>query len=155
MAKMPPLVDLTALNGTTFVVDPGKILMVYITLPLEGEPSFPGHPSPNPIHPGPPATHVLGIGSGPMPVKESPTALLERLKIADKFVVLTTVTGQKLWIKATGVGWLSATYPGNDDPKVKCFVSVAGSKDPEPVTEDVATVRKLIDDIRNKQDAGQ
>ncbi|MGO9721299.1 MAG: hypothetical protein ACLPOA_12110 [Methylocella sp.] len=155
MAKMLPLVDLITLHGTTFVFDRSKVVMVYIAPPLEGEPSFPGQPNPNPIHSGPPATHVLGIGTSPMPVKESPTALLERLEIADKFVVLTDVSGHKVWIKVTGVGWLSATYPGNNDPKVKCFVSVAGSKDPEPVIEDVSTVRKLIDDIRKKQDVGQ
>jgi hypothetical protein len=160
MAKLPPLADVTGTDAINYVFDSGKVSAVYVT-PLI-EPDFPkvlataqagvlfeerySPPDMTIARVGPPTTHVWGIVTSPLPIPEQPVDFLNRLKIADKFVLLTSLSGD-IRIKATGVSWLLPKYPGVNDPRVHCVLSVGGTNLFQ-IIEDVPTVRARIDAIR-------
>jgi hypothetical protein len=164
MAKLPPLADVTGVNGIYYVFDPGKVSVVYVVPLLE--PDFPkvittGQPgvlfeeqfSPPDMRiarVGPPTTHVWGVVTSPLPIPDKPVDFLNKLKIADKFVLLTGLAGE-IRIKATAVSWLLSKYPGVDDPRVHCVLSADGAM--FQIIEDVQTVRARIDAIRVQADA--
>lgn len=172
MAALPPLADLTNVNGTHFVFDRGKISMVYV-MPLVTaawpEIAFTASPgilierqtfevldvAPEDIAgappPGPMTTHVFGITAAPQPVGETPVDLLNRLRIGDKFALLTSLAGE-IRVKATSVGWMLPKYPGVDNPRVHCVLNVGGLPQVVQICEDLPTVRARVDALRAQAD---
>jgi hypothetical protein len=150
-AKLQPLVELTAIQGITFIFDRDKISMVRLGIPLEGKPSLGPGPNPDPIHPGSPATQIYGVFTGPFYVSDPPERVLQKFGIKEKFAKFTSTTGQEIWIRVTAVGWLSAQAV-DSVPTAKTYLVVAGAADAVSVVEGLQTVRQTIDDIRAKQD---
>jgi hypothetical protein len=157
--------QLTLIGGPAILVDPSKITAI-ASLPWDAAklqarqvaaPSvitFPLPPLPKSTFAssaaGPLTTQVLGVFANLMPVKEG---VEDVLKIAgsDRFIQLTLVSGIKIWMKATSIGWMLEKYPGYDDARIKCVVSLSLSGgNPTPVQEDIKTVRQLIETSRSK-----
>jgi hypothetical protein len=169
MAKLPPLADVTGVNGINYVFDPGKVSVVYV-IPLI-DPDFPkATPAGRPgvlfeqqyslpdmtiARVGPPTTHVWGIVTSPLAIPDKPVDFLNKFKIADKFVLLTSLAGE-IRIKATGISWLLSEYPGVIDPRVHCVLSLGGaSTSLFQIIEDVPTVRARIDAIRLQSEGAE
>jgi hypothetical protein len=93
-------------------------------------------------------TQVLGVLANLMPVQESVDDV-RKIVDADHFVKLTLVTGIEIWMRATSIGWMMEKYPGLEDPRSKCVVSLSlGRGSPTPVREDLETVKKLVEAAR-------
>jgi hypothetical protein len=146
MPKLAPLADVTNVNGYKLVFDPGKVSVVY-EIPMTI--LDPTHPS---VVQGPIKTHIWGITAAPNPINETPVAFLNRLGIANTFVLLTCLAGP-IRIRASSIGLILAQYPGETDPTVKSYVLLGTeSKDVWHIKEDVNTVRQKVDVIRQQGD---
>jgi hypothetical protein len=152
--KMAPLAEVTGATGLIVVFDATKISAIYVApfpdkLPFHLKPNDPALPEP--VN----TTFIQGIGgsgNGFLAIKEIPIAVLNRLKLADKFITVTNASGDTVWLKASAIVSLRAPISGEPgvDPTVKTLVSV-GSETFQ-IMEDAPTIRKLVDDIRIKQD---
>jgi hypothetical protein len=168
-ASAAPLsfVELTLLEGQKMTIDPSKIT-AFASLPWGPPPAVRGQqqapPAPVVTFPLPPIpksllassppettkTQLLGVLATLMPVNEK---VEEVKKIVDieHFVKLTLVSGTEIWMRAASIGWMMEKYPGLDDPRSKCVVSLSlGRGSPTPVREDLQTVKKLVEDMRSK-----
>jgi hypothetical protein len=145
VAKFVPLAEITSVAGDTVVFDPARVSIIHV-MPRRIE-SPGGLPIPN----GPMTTHIWGITDAPQPVAQSPQSVLSTFKIEKKFVTLTSYLGP-VWIRASAISWLVAQYPGETDPRAKCFIKVGSNKELWHIIEDLPTARKMIDVVRAKED---
>jgi hypothetical protein len=142
MAKFVPLAEITSVAGDIVVFDPARVSIVHV-MPRRID----GSPGRLPMPDGPMTTHIWGITDGPQPVAQPPEGVLSTFKIEKKFVMLTTYLGP-VWIRASSISWLVSHYPGETDPRAKCFIKVGSNKELWHIIEDLPTARKMIDVVR-------
>jgi hypothetical protein len=153
-AKMPPLAEVTPVNGIKLFIDPAKISAVYIDHITALERGNPGQATVI-IHDGDLIPHVAGVSDSPFAVDRDPIAFLKELYIDTKFISVTSISGP-LHLKATSVTEISPSQPDlTEDPRVKSVVypgPPGREKFPWLIFETPDQVKKLVDDIRAVSD---
>ncbi|MCP3460857.1 hypothetical protein [Bradyrhizobium sp. CCGUVB23] len=151
-----PLAQLTPITGTPVFFDAKKITAVVAlptsefrvdaeTLRLSPQIFFPVPAELSSNGPKPPVTQVLGIFANLMPVKESVDDVL-KLAGRDQFVQFTLLSGDKVWMRASAIGWLSREYPAAANPGAGSYLGLGLAPGrPTAVKEDVDTARKAIE----------
>lgn len=137
MAALPRLLELTTLDGETYVYDQNKVAALFMQQRF--------FENQNTI-----VLHVLGLGAVPMAIGGSADALLATFDktIRAQFVRLDGPEGPAV-VKATAVSFLLPHVPGELVPGVNCAIYFAANQYLK-VSQDVATVRDLIDGVRSK-----
>jgi hypothetical protein len=97
--------------------------------------------------------HVCGVAATPLPIEGTAEEFLTALNIQHEFVKLKGKNGE-INVRAKAVSFILSHEPGVPDPAVKTTVHFAV----DPLLhfyayEDVATVRRLIDEVRMTADA--
>jgi hypothetical protein len=75
------------------------------------------------------------------------------LKLAgrDQFAEFTLLTGVKVWMRASAIGWVSHEFPAAGIPNAGSFVGLGLALGrPTALKEDVDTVRKALEQITPK-----
>jgi hypothetical protein len=151
-----PLAQLTPTTGTPVFFDAKRITAVVAlptsefrvdaeTLRLSPQIFFPPPAELSSNGPKPPVTRVLGIFANLMPVKESVDDVL-KLAGRDQFVQFTLLSGDKVWMRASAIGWVSHEYPAAANPGAGGYLGLGLAPGrPTAVKEDVDTVRKTIE----------
>jgi hypothetical protein len=154
-----PLAELTPITGTPVFFDAKRITAV-VALPPSNEfrpdaETFRLSPQiffPLPAEiasaaPKAPVTQVLGVFANLMPVKESVDDVL-KLAGREQFAEFTLLTGAKVWMRASAIGWVSHEFPAAGIPNAGSFVGLglAPGRATAP-KEDVDAVRKVIEQI--------
>jgi hypothetical protein len=142
MSKTAPLAELKTLDGVSYVYDPDQV--VALANASQRLPSG---------NLGKLVVHVCGIAAAALPIKETAEEFLATLNIQHEFVKLTGKNGE-INVRAKAVSFILSQEPGVPDPAVKTTVHFAV----DPLLhfyayEDVATVRRLIDEVRLTADS--
>jgi hypothetical protein len=133
MTPLPPLLQLTTLDGETYVFDQNKVAALYMTGRIAN---------------GDIVLHLLGLAAMPLPVGGTADDFFTSFDKTTKaqFISLTGKDGPAM-VKATGVSYLLPNVPGDNEPNVHCAIYF-GSNQYLKATEDVATVADRINTVR-------
>ena len=137
MPRVSPLAELTTLDGVSYVYDPDLVVALANASQKLPDGNLGGL-----------VVHVCGIAAAPIPIMETAEVFLAALNIQQEFVRLVGKNGH-MNIRAKAVSFLLSHEPGAPDPTIKTTVHFAS----DPVLhfyayDDVATVRRLIDEVR-------
>jgi hypothetical protein len=141
MPKTSALADLTTFDGVSYVYDPDLIVALANASQRLPDGNL-----------GKLIVHVCGVAAAPLPIEGTAEEFLVALNIQQEFVKLTGKNGH-INVRAKAVSFLLSHEPGAPDPAIKTTVHFAS----DPVLhfyayEDVATVRRLIDEVRSSED---
>jgi hypothetical protein len=137
MAALPRLLELTTLDGETYVYDQNKVAALFMMGRFfENQSAI--------------VLHVLGLGAVPLAIGGTADALLATFDttIRAQFIHVDGPEGPAV-VKATAVSFLLPKVPGDEAPGVNCAIYFAANQYLK-VSQAVATVRDLINGVRLK-----